>query len=161
MISKFQNEKFSDEYWMTMALNLARKAFDMKEVPVGCVIVANNKIISKASNLKEKLQTPLAHAEVLAIHKASLKRKSWRLEDCTLYVTLEPCPMCAGVILQSRIKRLVFASKDSKSGSVKSLYQLLSDKRLNHQVEISNGLLEEESTALLKSFFKQLRSGNI
>lgn len=161
MISKYQNEKYSDEYWMAMALSLARKAFDLKEVPVGCVIVANNKIISKASNLKEKLQTPLAHAEVLAIHKASKKRKSWRLEDCTLYVTLEPCPMCAGVILQSRIKRVVFASKDPKSGSVQSLYQLLSDNRLNHQVEISAGLLEEESTALLKLFFKQLRSRNI
>lgn len=147
-----------DYYWMKKALELAQKAYNKNEVPVGCLIVENNKILSSAYNLKEDLQTPLGHAEVMAIHKASKKKKSWRLENCTLYVTLEPCPMCAGVILQSRVKKIVFATQDLKSGAVKSLYHLLSDSRLNHQVEIVSGVLQLEASDLLKSFFKKLRT---
>lgn len=146
-----------DLYWMNKALKLAQKAYDKNEVPVGCVIVENNKVLSSAFNLKENLQTPLGHAEVMAIHKAAKKKGSWRLENCTLYVSLEPCPMCAGVILQSRIKKIVYAASDPKSGAAKSLYTLLSDSRLNHQVEIINGTLEQEASVLLKAFFKNLR----
>lgn len=150
-------EKYSDKYWMKKALYLAQKAFDKKEVPVGCLLIENNKIISSSYNMREKLQTPLGHAEVMTIHKAARKKKSWRLENCTLYVTLEPCPMCAGVILQSRIKRIVYAAKDPKAGAVTSLYQLLNDNRLNHQVEIVSNVLEAESSEMLKLFFKNLR----
>lgn len=146
-----------DLYWMNKALKLAQKAYDKNEVPVGCVIVENNKVVSSAFNLKENLQTPLGHAEVMAIHKAAKKKGSWRLENCTLYVSLEPCPMCAGVILQSRIKKIVYAASDPKSGAVKSLYSLLNDSRLNHQVEIIDGILEQEASELLKDFFKNLR----
>lgn len=146
-----------DLFWMNKALMLAQKAYDKNEVPVGCLIVEDNKILSSAFNLKENLQTPLGHAEVMAIHKAAKKKGSWRLENCTLYVTLEPCPMCAGVILQSRIKKIVFAAADPKSGAVKSLYTLLCDSRLNHQVEVASGVLEQEASEILKSFFKDLR----
>lgn len=150
--------KNDDLFWMKKAFNLAQKAYDRNEVPVGCIIVEDNQIISSAYNLKESLQTPLGHAEVLAIHKAAKKKNSWRLENCTLYVTLEPCPMCAGVILQSRIKKIVFATTDPKAGAVSSLYSLLNDSRLNHQVEIVSGVLQQEASQLLKSFFKKLRT---
>ena len=150
-------QKFSDEYWMSQALKLAQKAFDKNEVPVGCLLVADNKIISKGYNLKEDLQTPLAHAEILAIHRAAIKQNSWRLENSTLYVTLEPCTMCSGTILQARIKRVVYATKDPKAGSVDSLYKLLNDSRLNHQVEVKSGVLEDQASSLLKLFFKKLR----
>lgn len=150
-------QKFSDEYWMSQALKLAQKAFDKNEVPVGCLLVSGNKIISKGYNLKEDLQTPLAHAEILAIHRAAKKQNSWRLEDSTLYVTLEPCAMCSGTILQARIKKVVYAAKDPKAGSVDSLYKLLNDPRMNHQVEVKSGVLEDQASSLLKSFFKKLR----
>lgn len=146
-----------DHYWMSKALKLAQKAYNKNEVPVGCIIIENNNLLSSAFNLKEELQTPLGHAEVIAIHKASKKKGSWRLENCTLYVTLEPCPMCAGVILQSRVKKVVFATADPKAGAVKSLYSILNDPRLNHQTEITSGVLEQEASKLLKSFFKNLR----
>lgn len=151
-------EKYTDQYWMKKALSLAQKAFDKNEVPVGCLIVEDNKVISSSYNLKEKLQTPLGHAEVMTVHKAAKKKKSWRLENCTLYVTLEPCPMCAGIILQSRIKKIVYAAKDPKAGAVNSLFQLLNDTRLNHQVEIVSDVLESESSKMLKLFFKNLRN---
>lgn len=151
-------KKYTDQYWMKKALSLAQKAFDKNEVPVGCLIVEDNKVISSSYNLKEKLQTPLGHAEVMTVHKAAKKKKSWRLENCTLYVTLEPCPMCAGIILQSRIKKIVYAAKDPKAGAVNSLFQLLNDTRLNHQVEIVSDVLESESSKMLKLFFKNLRN---
>lgn len=150
-----------DNYWMKKALILARKAASQNEVPVGAIIVKDNQLLSKAFNLKEKLQTPLAHAEVIAIHRASRKLKSWRLEDCTLYVTLEPCPMCCGVILQSRIKKVIFSTPDPKGGAASSLFNLLNDTRLNHQVEVIQGPLKEQSSLLLKKFFRKLRERKI
>lgn len=147
----------TDTYWMNKALALAHKAALQNEVPVGCILVQDNKIMSSGYNLKEKLQTPIAHAEIITLHKAAKKLNSWRLENTTMYVTLEPCAMCAGAILQSRVSRLVYAAQDPKAGAVESLFRLLNDSRLNHQVEIKSLVLENESSQLLKSFFKELR----
>lgn len=148
-----------DKKWMRLALRMALKAKNHGEVPVGAVIVHNltNTLISWGYNKKEELQSPLAHAETLALHRASLKLKNWRLEDCTLYVTLEPCLMCAGAILQSRIPRVVYGARDAKGGAVRSLFTVLEDSRLNHWCHISEGVLENEASALLKNFFKELR----
>jgi tRNA(adenine34) deaminase len=145
------NEKF-----MRLALLEARKAFEKNEVPVGCVIVKGDKVIAKAHNLRQTKKSVLGHAEILAIQKASKKLDSWILEDCTMYVTLEPCPMCAGTILQSRIKKLVYAAKEPKFGACTSVMNLF-DYKFNHQVEIIDGVLQEESAALLKNFFQILR----
>lgn len=146
-----------DLIFMKEALKLAQQAEKQGEVPVGAVIVQKNKLIAKAFNQKESVQKAFAHAEILAIEKASLKLKSWRLLDCTLYVTLEPCLMCAGALVAARLNRLVYACKDPKAGAVHSLYQITEDPRLNHQVEIHAGVLEEESSNLLKEFFRKKR----
>ena len=162
----FQNYKmnFNDrhEFWMRHALAAAKLAADANEVPVGAVLVSeNNKVLAISRNAKENFKnekpTPLGHAEILAIHRAAVIQNSWRLSGCTLYVTLEPCLMCAGAILQARISRLVFAASDPKGGAVTSLYQVLGDSRLNHQVEVVSGVLADESSRLLKTFFKGLR----
>ncbi|MCB0370542.1 MAG: tRNA adenosine(34) deaminase TadA [Bdellovibrionales bacterium] len=150
-------QKYSDQYWMSAALKLANKAAVKNEVPVGCIIVKENKIVAKAYNLREHLQSPLAHAETLAIHRAAKKLNSWRLEGCSLYVTLEPCLMCSGVILQARISRLIYGAKDEKAGATDSLFKVLSDPRLNHQVQITSGVFSEECSKVIKNFFKQLR----
>lgn len=142
---------------MKEALKLARKAEEQGEVPVGAVLVHNQQIIASAFNQKEELQTATAHAEILAINKASLKLKSWRLNDCTLYVTLEPCPMCAGALVACRLKRLVYACKDPKAGAVHSLYEITEDPRLNHRVQIHEGPLQEECSKLLTNFFQKKR----
>jgi len=147
----------SDEYFMHLALKEAKKALKKKEVPVGCILVCKNEVISKGYNLREKNQNPLHHAEIIAINKAARKLKSWRLSDITIYVTLEPCPMCAGAMLQARIKRLVYGTEDPKSGAVKSLMNLTQDKRLNHQIETEGGILREECSTILKDFFRSLR----
>jgi len=147
----------TDEYFMHLALNEAKKALKKKEVPVGCILVCKNEVISKGYNLREKNQNPLHHAEIIAINKAARKLKSWRLSDITIYVTLEPCPMCAGAMLQARIKRLVYGTEDPKSGAVNSLMNLTQDKRLNHQIETESGILREECSTILKDFFKSLR----
>ena len=150
-------EKPEDLIFMKEALKLASLAEKKGEVPVGAIIVHKNKAIAQAFNQKETLQKAFAHAEILAIEKASLKLKSWRLKDCTIYVTLEPCPMCAGALIAARLKRLVYACKDPKAGAVHSLYQITQDPRLNHQMEVHTGVLEEESSALLKEFFRKRR----
>ncbi len=147
----------TDQDYMEMALEEAKKAEVLGEVPIGAIIVHQDEVIATAFNLREKLQTTTSHAEMLAIDKANQVIGSWRLEDCTLYVTLEPCPMCAGAILQSRITRVVYGAKDEKAGCAGSLFNLLEDERFNHQVEVSAGVLEEESSQLLSDFFKQLR----
>ncbi len=149
-----------DKKWMRLALRFARTAKARGEVPVGALIVENEsqKILGWGYNKKEKLQTSLAHAEMIAIHRACKKINNWRLENCTLYVTLEPCVMCAGAILQSRIKRVVYGADDKKGGAVKSLYELLEDHRLNHWCLIENGIYADKSSEYLKSFFKHLRS---
>ena len=143
--------------YMKIALDLAEKAREMGEVPVGAVVVFENRIIGKGFNKRESAQSPLSHAEIEAIAEAAAYLKSWRLEDCELYVTLEPCIMCSGAIVQSRIPKLYFGARDPKAGAVKSLYTLLEDSRLNHQVEITEGILAEESSALLTGFFKEIR----
>lgn len=148
-----------DRHWMEIALRLARKANSQGEVPVGAILVsAGGELLAKAGNLREALATPLGHAELVALHRGSKKLKSWRLEDCTLYVTLEPCIMCAGAILQARVGRVVFGAQDAKAGAVNSLYNILGDSRLNHQVKVTSGVLEKECSELLTSFFEKRRN---
>ena len=142
---------------MNMALNEAKSAADSKEVPVGAAIFYRGVFLCSAKNEREKRHDPTAHAEILALQQASKLLSSWRLIDCTLYVTQEPCPMCAGAILNARLPKLVYGCKNPKAGSVNSLYQLLKDPRLNHQVEVINGVLALECSLLLKNFFTKLR----
>lgn len=147
-----------DLYFMKKAFLLAKKALLIDEVPIAAIVVdSNNHIISQAHNLRETKQTVLGHAEIIATHLACKKRKSWRLNDCTLYVTLEPCFMCAGALVQSRFQRVVFASHDPKGGALQSLAHLGSDTRLNHQFDVSSGVFANECSQLLKSFFKNKR----
>lgn len=146
-----------DEKYMYMAIMEAKKAREIGEVPIGAVIVFENEIIATGYNVRETTQSTLAHAELVAIKEANKKIGSWRLEDCTLYVTLEPCPMCAGAIIQSRIKRVVYGAKDPKAGCAGTLMNLLDENRFNHQAELITGVLEEECSSLLTSFFRELR----
>jgi len=141
---------------MKAALLEAKKAYMKDEVPVGAVVVHDGKIIARAHNLREEKQSFHAHAEFLAMLKATRKIGSWRLEDCEVYVTLEPCPMCAGAMIQARIKNLYYAAQDPKAGGVQSVVQLL-DIPFNHQIHVESGLMEDESKALIQSFFKKLR----
>ncbi len=147
----------TDADFMTMALVEARRAFEEDEAPVGAVLVIQGEIIARAHNAPIRLSDPSAHAEMLAIRKACEKTGNYRLTEAELYVTLEPCIMCAGAILQARIKRVVFGTRDPKSGAVVSLYQSLTDKRLNHQVEITEGVLQPECGEILSRFFRQKR----
>ncbi|MBM7601329.1 tRNA(adenine34) deaminase [Virgibacillus halotolerans] len=147
----------TDEKFMRAAIEQAKKAGEIDEVPIGAVIAYNDEIIATGYNLRETSQTTLSHAELIAIQEANRKNGSWRLEDCTLYVTLEPCPMCAGAIIQSRIKRVVFGASDPKAGCAGTLMNLLDDERFNHQVDITQGVLEQECGDLLRDFFKALR----
>lgn len=146
-----------DEYWMQEALKEAEKALKKKEVPVGAVVVYQNKIIGRGHNQVETLNDATAHAEILAIGAASNYLNSWRLNDSTIYVTVEPCIMCAGAIILSRLDKLVFGTLDPKAGACGSLYNLTQDIRLNHQVEIVSGVLEEQCKAILTAFFERLR----
>lgn len=142
---------------MGLALEEAEKAASFREVPVGAVVVCGGQPIGRARNRREELQKPMAHAEMLALEAASSYFKSWRLEECTLYVTLEPCIMCVGAILQARISRLVFGCLDPKAGAVRSLYRLCEDERLNHQIAVTQGILERECSRVLSEFFAGLR----
>lgn len=145
------------EYFMREALKEARKAQLLDEVPIGAVIVLDNQIIGRGHNVRELSQDATTHAELLAIKDANRQQKSWRLEDAQLFVTLEPCPMCSGAIILSRIKEVYYGAKDPKAGTVDSLMQLLSDSRFNHQSVVESGILENECSELLTSFFKELR----
>lgn len=145
------------ETFMAAALDMARKAARKDEVPVGAVIVRNNKIIAKAFNRRESRRNPLAHAELLAIDKAAKRLKGWRLGGCTLYVTLEPCPMCAGAIINARIEQVVFGAYDTKGGAMGSLYNLAEGK-LNHMPQITGGIMQNECAALLTAYFKAKRN---
>lgn len=145
-----------DIYFMRQAIKRAKKAASIGEVPIGAVIVKDNKIISSGYNKREKKNNSLLHAEIIAINRACKKLDAWRLEDCTLYVTLEPCPMCAGAVINSRIKRVVFGGYDSKAGVYGSVFNI-ADYAFNHKYEVTGGVLKEECTALLSDFFKQLR----
>jgi tRNA(adenine34) deaminase len=155
LTSVFQPEVH--ERWMAQALREAGHAADEGEVPVGAIIVHNSMVIGRGYNRTEGLGDATAHAEILAIGSASETIGDWRLEDCTLYVTLEPCPMCAGAMVQARIPRLVYATTDPKAGACGTLYDITRDPRLNHQVEVITGVMAEESAALLKAFFQRLR----
>lgn len=145
------------ENFMRQALEQARQAAQLDEVPVGAVIVREGTVLAAAHNERERLQDPTAHAEMIAITQAASALGSWRLEGCTLYVTLEPCPMCAGAIQQARIAQVVYGANDPKAGAVSSLYELLSDARLNHQVEVVAGVLSEECGGMLTDFFARKR----
>jgi len=151
--------KTSDEKFMAAAIKEADKAAAKGEIPVGCVIVADGKIIARGHNLRESRNDPTAHAEVVALRKAGKKIKGWRLNGSTVYVSCEPCPMCAGALVLSRVKRVVFGCKDPKAGAMESLYEIGRDHRLNHQFEVLGGVLEKECQAQLSGFFKKARSG--
>ncbi|MBP3802215.1 MAG: tRNA adenosine(34) deaminase TadA [Clostridia bacterium] len=146
-----------NEEFMKEALKEAKKAYEKLEVPVGCVIVYDGKIIARAHNQKETKFDTTNHAEILAIQKASKKLKSWRLLDCEMYITLEPCPMCAGAIINSRIKKIYIGTMDQKTGAAGSVLNLFKDYKFNHNVEVETGVLKEECEGILKDFFKMLR----
>ena len=145
------------EKFMKEALKEAKKAFDENEVPVGAVIVKGGKIIAKAHNQKETKKDTTYHAEIRAIQKASKKLQAWRLQDCEMYVTLEPCSMCAGAIIQARLKKVYIGTMDYKTGACGSVLNLLEDYPFNHQVEIKKGIMQKECEEILQNFFKMLR----
>ena len=146
-----------DEKYMRRALELARKAASEDETPIGAVIVYRDQIIGEGYNRRNQTGNPLCHAEIEAIHKAAGYLKDWRLEECTMYVTLEPCPMCAGAIVQARIPRVVLGAMNPKAGCAGSIMNLLEEPRFNHQVLVERGFLEAESREIMQSFFAQLR----
>ncbi len=147
----------TDHEYMTQAIALAKEAREIGEVPIGALIVIDDQIIASAYNLRESQQNATAHAEILAIREACKAVGSWRLENATLYVTLEPCPMCAGAIIMSRISKVVYGATDPKAGCAGTLMDLLQDSRFNHHCEVSAGLLAEECGQVLSDFFKQIR----
>ncbi len=149
-----------NEKYMKEALKQAKKAEDIGEVPIGCVIVYEDKIIARGYNRRNTKNSTLAHAELIAIDKASKKMEDWRLEGCTMYVTLEPCQMCSGAIVQSRMEKVVIGAMNQKAGCAGSVLNLLQIEEFNHQVEIITGVLEEECVSILQSFFKNLRQRN-
>lgn len=151
-----ENEKYMKE-----AIKQAKKAYAIGEVPIGCVIVYENKIIGRGYNRRTIDKNPLAHAEMIAIKKASKKMGDWRLEDCTMYVTLEPCQMCSGAIVQARMKKVVVGCMNPKAGCAGSILNLLQVEKFNHQVELEIGVLQEECSMMMKNFFKELRKGEL
>lgn len=143
--------------FMEQALLEAQKAYDMDEVPIGAVVVKDGEIIARGHNLRETGRDPTLHAEMVAIREAARYLGGWRLTGCELYVTIEPCPMCAGAIMQARIQRVVFGAMDPKAGCAGSLYNLLQDPRFNHQVEVVGGVMEEECRRIMQDFFRKRR----
>lgn len=148
-------------YFMKLALKEAEDAIKEGEVPVGAILVINDEVISQAHNTREAEFDPTAHAEIIALRKGAEKIKNWRLNNATLYVTKEPCIMCAGAMVNARLGRLVYGCSDIKGGAVQSLYQILSDNRLNHQVNVVSGVMEDKSAELLKRFFQNRRLKNL
>ncbi len=143
---------------MGQALAEALKALSAGEVPVGCVIVSSGRIIGRGHNLRETEQDPTAHAEIIALRKAAAELMSWRISPAICYVTLEPCPMCAGALVNARVDRLVFGCRDPKAGAIESLYHIAADARLNHRMEVQSGVLKDECSRLLSGFFQGLRA---
>ncbi len=146
-----------DEFFMQEALKEAAKAMELKEVPIGAVIVKDGAVIARGYNLRETSKDPTAHAEILAIREAASVLGGWRLHGCDLYVTIEPCPMCAGAILMARIDRLIVGAMDPKAGAAGSLLNIPEDERFNHQTAIIRGVLEEECSGIMRTFFRELR----
>jgi len=146
-----------DERFMRMAVEAAKIAEDNGDIPIGAVIVLENKIIAKAYNQREQLADPTAHAEIIALTQAAAALENWHLNGCTMYVTLEPCPMCAGALVLSRMDRLVYGCDDPKSGACGSLYNIVTDERLNHRLEVTSGVLAEQCREQLQNFFQQRR----
>lgn len=146
-----------DQLYMQMALEEAKKAEALGEVPIGAIIVRDGQVLARGHNLRETTKNATTHAELSAIQDACLSIENWRLENTTLYVTLEPCPMCAGAILQARIPRVVYGARDPKGGAVHSLYELLTDSRFNHECDVVEGILKDECGAILTSFFRAIR----
>ena len=145
---------------MQVAIEQAGIAEENGDVPIGAVIVHNGQIIGKAYNQREQLQDPTAHAEIIALTQAAAALETWRLEGCTIYVTLEPCTMCAGALVLARIERLVYGCDDPKAGAIKSLYNIVTDERLNHRIEVTSGVLADQCSKLLQDFFKKRRIEN-
>jgi len=150
--------EFSDKIFMQLALKEAQKAFEEDEVPVGAVIIHKNKLIAKAHNQVERLKDPTAHAEIIAITQAASSLGAKWLNECTLYVTIEPCTMCAGALVLSRIKNVVYGAKDPKTGACGSVFNIANTKKLNHRIKVKSGILEKECSLLLKEFFKKKRA---
>jgi tRNA(adenine34) deaminase len=144
--------------FMKLAIEEAKKAFNKEEVPIGAVLVKNGEVVSKAHNLKETNNDPTAHAEMLAIQEAAIGLGTWRLDDCELYVTIEPCPMCAGALVQSRIKRLIIGAMEPKFGAAGSIFNIVNHPQLNHRIEVIEGIMEDECLQLMKDFFEMLRN---
>ena len=153
-----QTNMTQDEKYMKQAIKQAKKAYALDEVPIGCVIVAGDKIIARGYNRRNTDKNPLAHAELSAIRKASKKTGDWRLEECTMYVTLEPCQMCAGAIVQARIPRVVIGAMNPKAGCAGSIINLLQMQQFNHQVQTDIGICGDEWSTMLSTFFKELRN---
>ena len=151
------SNKKEDERFMRAAIVAAKIAEENGDVPIGAVIVYKNQIIAKAYNQREQLADPTAHAEIIALTQAAAARQNWHLNGCTMYVTLEPCPMCAGALVLSRMDRLVYGCDDPKSGACKSLYNIVTDGRLNHRLEVTSGVLQEQCREQLQGFFAQRR----
>ena len=147
----------TDEYYMKKALEQAKLAYYLDDVPIGCVIVYNDEIIGRGYNRRNNMKNVLMHAEISAINEACIKMNDWRLEDCTLYVTVEPCPMCAGVIVQSRIKKVIYGTANKKAGFCGSVMNIMQLDGQNHKVEVEKGLLESECGELMKKFFAKRR----
>jgi tRNA(adenine34) deaminase len=158
MIDQPDNLLQPHEKWMRRALDQARQAYELEEAPIGAIVVHDERVIGEGHNQRELLNDPTAHAEMIAITQAAEELGSWRLLDCTLYVTLEPCPMCAGAIVQARIPRVVYGTTDPKAGACHTLYQITDDARLNHRAGVIGGVLREECQALLREFFALQRS---
>lgn len=146
-----------DIKFMREAIKQAKKAYAIEEVPIGCVIVQEDKIIARGYNKRNTKKNTLAHAEMIAIEKACKKLGDWRVEDCTMYITLEPCPMCAGAIVQARIPRVVIGTRNQKAGCAGSVLNLLQVQKFNHQVELTEGILQEECSQMMKDFFREMR----
>jgi tRNA(adenine34) deaminase len=147
-----------DRRFMQEALDLARRALDSEDVPVGAVVVHENRVIGRGYNQREKLGDPTAHAEMIALTAAAEYLQQWRLEGCTMYVTLEPCPMCAGALVLARVARLVYAAEDPKTGACGSLFEITDDPRLNHRIDTTAGVLAEPAAELIRSFFRHRRA---
>ncbi len=152
--------ELNHEYYMNEAFKLAKEAFDNDEVPIGAVIVHKGEIIGRGCNKRNTLKNPLMHAEIIAINEAAGYLNDWRIEECTMYVTVEPCPMCSGAIVQSRIPEVVFGARNKKAGCAGSVLNVLQQPGLNHRVNITEGVLEEECSSIMTEFFKRFRKNS-